>query len=222
MEKANLPPTNNRPVLPVTLRTQAVQELYELQRISAFVDSRLESIERFLNNFANQPNKTNMNNLESDDESVDTPIVSTFPHSDNDLDDGEVLNELIEYEMKSVAYFNPFLLMNIITRKAYNTIMVEGLETVMSFESSMVTYTFVYTNFEPGRVFWGADEELSDVVSPTSHARQPLPPVVSPTAKSPGYVTESDPEEDPEEYEDDGIGVMGRLLSHGRGRDGER
>ncbi|GJW44044.1 hypothetical protein Tco_0072843 [Tanacetum coccineum] len=32
---------------------------------------------------------------------------------------------------------------------------------------------------------------------------QPLPPVVSPTAESPGYVTESDPEEDPKEYEDD-------------------
>ncbi|GKF59719.1 hypothetical protein Tco_0176505, partial [Tanacetum coccineum] len=34
---------------------------------------------------------------------------------------------------------------------------------------------------------------------------QPLPPVDSPTAKSPGYVTESDPEEDLEEYEDDEI-----------------
>ncbi|GKB01471.1 hypothetical protein Tco_0829515 [Tanacetum coccineum] len=32
---------------------------------------------------------------------------------------------------------------------------------------------------------------------------QPLPPVDSPTAESPGYITESDPEEDPEEYEDD-------------------
>ncbi|GKE56693.1 hypothetical protein Tco_1495878 [Tanacetum coccineum] len=31
---------------------------------------------------------------------------------------------------------------------------------------------------------------------------QPLPPVDSPTAESPGYVTESDPEEDLEEYED--------------------
>ncbi|GKF89656.1 hypothetical protein Tco_0263619, partial [Tanacetum coccineum] len=31
---------------------------------------------------------------------------------------------------------------------------------------------------------------------------QPLPPVDSPTAESPGYVTESNPEEDPEEYED--------------------
>nr|GEZ50371.1 reverse transcriptase domain-containing protein [Tanacetum cinerariifolium] len=32
---------------------------------------------------------------------------------------------------------------------------------------------------------------------------QPLPPVVSPTTKSLGYVAESNPEEDPEEYEDD-------------------
>ncbi|GJW31718.1 hypothetical protein Tco_0051750 [Tanacetum coccineum] len=32
---------------------------------------------------------------------------------------------------------------------------------------------------------------------------QPLPPVDSPTAESPGYVTESDHKEDPEEYEDD-------------------
>ncbi|GKD19561.1 hypothetical protein Tco_1208719 [Tanacetum coccineum] len=36
-----------------------------------------------------------------------------------------------------------------------------------------------------------------------SAEEQPLPPVVSPTADSPGYVAESDPEEDPEEYEDD-------------------
>ncbi|GKB58805.1 hypothetical protein Tco_0914991 [Tanacetum coccineum] len=34
---------------------------------------------------------------------------------------------------------------------------------------------------------------------------QPLPPVDSPTAESPEYVTELDPEEDPEEYEDDEI-----------------
>ncbi|GKC00241.1 reverse transcriptase domain-containing protein [Tanacetum coccineum] len=68
MENANPPPTNN------------------------------QSIERFLNDFSNQPNETNTNDLESDNESVDTPLVSPFPHSDNDSDDGEVLNELIEYE----------------------------------------------------------------------------------------------------------------------------
>ncbi|GJS44130.1 hypothetical protein Tco_0569173 [Tanacetum coccineum] len=96
MENANPPPTSNRHVLPSALRAQAIQELHELQRISAFLNSRLKSIERFLNNFANQPN--DMNDLESDDESVDTPLVSPFPHSDNDSDDGEVLNELIKYE----------------------------------------------------------------------------------------------------------------------------
>nr|GEU98477.1 hypothetical protein [Tanacetum cinerariifolium] len=36
----------------------------------------------------------------------------------------------------------------------------------MSSASSAVTYTSVYTDFEPGRVFWGVDEELSDGGSP--------------------------------------------------------
>ncbi|GKD04903.1 hypothetical protein Tco_1179877 [Tanacetum coccineum] len=150
---------------------------------------------------------------------------------------------------------------------------ISSLLTVMSSASSAVTYTSVYTDSEPGRVFWGADEELSDGGSPRvivygydglpmqpvappspdyipgpeepqtppvpqdederepmfiqphdpdyvpepiypeyipledEHEfpaeEQPLPPVVSPTAESPGYVVESDPEEDPEEYEDD-------------------
>ncbi|GJU70731.1 hypothetical protein Tco_1262136 [Tanacetum coccineum] len=130
--------------------------------------------------------------------------------------------------------------------------------------SSTVTYTSVYTDSEPGRVFWGADEELSDGDSPRvivyrydglpmqsvalpsldympgpkhllspdyvsgpEHPPlpvevpyvpkpeypeylvpadaeapledQPLPADASPTALSPGYVADSDPEEDPEE-----------------------
>ncbi|GKD22046.1 hypothetical protein Tco_1223749 [Tanacetum coccineum] len=110
----------------------------------------------------------------------------------------------------------------------------------MSSASFAVTCTSVYTDFEPGRVFWGADEEVFDGGSPRvivlgynglpmqpphdpdyvpepiypeyipledEHEfpveEQPLPPVVSPTAESPGYVVESDLEEDPEEYEDD-------------------
>nr|GEY37204.1 putative reverse transcriptase domain, ribonuclease H-like domain, aspartic peptidase domain protein [Tanacetum cinerariifolium] len=143
----------------------------------------------------------------------------------------------------------------------------------MSEASSAVTYTSVYTDSEPGRVFWGTDEELSDegsprvivygydglpmmpVASPSPDyipgleepqippapqdedehelifiqphdpdfvpepiypdyiplkdehillaGEQPLPPVVSPTAESPGYVDESDPEEDPEECEEE-------------------
>ncbi|GKE33762.1 hypothetical protein Tco_1453084, partial [Tanacetum coccineum] len=126
---------------------------------------------------------------------------------------------------------------------------------VMSFASFAVTYTSVYTDSEPGRVFWGADEEIFDGAPPSPDyipdseepqtppvpqdedehepmfiqphnpdyvskpiypeyipledeheflaEEQPLPPVVSPTTESPGYVVESDLEEDPEEYEDD-------------------
>ncbi|GKB57179.1 hypothetical protein Tco_0913365 [Tanacetum coccineum] len=96
-----------------------------------------------------------MDDLESDNESIDTPLVSPFINSDEELDDEEVLNELNEYGnaknfyhnriinsinrddlsfpcmigfRKLVAYFDPFLPMNIITRKVYNTIMVKGLE----------------------------------------------------------------------------------------------
>ncbi|GJZ05490.1 hypothetical protein Tco_0539283 [Tanacetum coccineum] len=47
---------------------------------------------------------------------------------DDEPDDGEVLNELNEYGNARNFYRNPFLPMNIITRKAYNAIMVEGLE----------------------------------------------------------------------------------------------
>nr|GEW31685.1 hypothetical protein [Tanacetum cinerariifolium] len=143
----------------------------------------------------------------------------------------------------------------------------------MSSASSAVTYTSVYTDSKPSRVFWVADEELSDEGSPRvivhgydglpmlpvappspdyipgpeepqtlltpqdedehepvfiqphdldfvvepiypeyiplenehilSAEEQPLPPVGSPTAESPGYVAESDPKEDLEDYEDD-------------------
>nr|GEV82795.1 hypothetical protein [Tanacetum cinerariifolium] len=77
----------------------------------------------------------------------------------------------------------------------------------MSSASSAVTYTSVYTNSEPRRVFWGADEELSDEedehILPAEE--QPLPPIVSPTAESPGYVAKSDPKKDLDEYEDDEI-----------------
>ncbi|GKF61165.1 hypothetical protein Tco_0181219, partial [Tanacetum coccineum] len=117
----------------------------------------------------------------------------------------------------------------------------------MSSASSAITYTSVYTDSEPGRAFWGADdEEVSeggiprvivygydglpiqpvappspdyipgsedpqtppvpqdeDECEPMFAEEQPLPPVDSPTAESLGYISESDPEEDLEEYEDD-------------------
>ncbi|GKF64806.1 hypothetical protein Tco_0188254, partial [Tanacetum coccineum] len=59
----------------------------------------------------------------------------------------------------------------------------------MSSASSTVTYTSIYTNSEPGRVFWGADEELSDGGSPRviiyGYDGLPMQPVAPP---SPDYV----------------------------------
>ncbi|GJZ81921.1 hypothetical protein Tco_0646915 [Tanacetum coccineum] len=153
MENTNPPPT--RPVLPAVIRARLTQELQGLHNFFAFIDSRLESIERFLNHFTNPPNETYIDDSESDDGLVETPLVSPFPQSDNDSDDEEVLNELSEYETagtlcrkriinsydeddlafqcmigfrKFTAYLDPFLPMNIISRKAYNTIMVDKLE----------------------------------------------------------------------------------------------
>ncbi|GJW03087.1 hypothetical protein Tco_1561943 [Tanacetum coccineum] len=150
MENANPPPTH--PVLLAALRARINQELH---KISSFIDSILESIEQFLNRFAEQPNETSINDPEPNNGLVDTPLVSPFPYSDNDSDDEEVLNELYEYEntgtlrreriinsfdwddpafecmigfRKFTAYLDPFLPMNIISCKAYNTIMVDRLE----------------------------------------------------------------------------------------------
>ncbi|GKE77666.1 hypothetical protein Tco_1543786 [Tanacetum coccineum] len=124
--------------------------------------------------------------------------------------------------------------------------------------SSVVTYTSVYTDSEPVRVFWGADDEISEGGSPRfivlgydglpiqlphdpdyvpepiypeyipledEHEflveEHPLPHVDSSTVESPGYVTESGPEEDPEEYEDDeaGDGPVDYLMDGGEDGD---
>ncbi|GKE85286.1 hypothetical protein Tco_1559028 [Tanacetum coccineum] len=75
----------------------------------------------------------------------------------------------------------------------------------MSSATSAVTYTSVYTDSEPGRAFWGADDEEDEDEHEFPAEEQPLPLVDSFTSESPRHVTESDPEEDPEEYEDDEI-----------------
>ncbi|GJY27004.1 hypothetical protein Tco_0401730 [Tanacetum coccineum] len=191
MENMNSPPTNNRLVLPTTLRAKVVQQLHELQAILAFVDYRLESIEQFLNSFANQPNETNMNDLESDDESVDTPLVSPSLDSDNDSHDGEVLNELYEYGdagilcrkriinnfdgndlafecmigfRKFVAYFDPFLPTNIITRKAYNTIMVERLESTRKNLVAIVRDVYVFVGSFTYVTKFVVLEDIGDII----------------------------------------------------------
>nr|GEV13307.1 putative reverse transcriptase domain-containing protein [Tanacetum cinerariifolium] len=74
---------------------------------------------------------------------------------------------------------------------------------VMSSSDSAVTYTSISLEDVPFREpMYPEYIPLKDEhVLPAEE--QPLPPVVSPTAESPEYVAESDPEKDPEEYEDD-------------------
>nr|GEU42552.1 putative reverse transcriptase domain-containing protein [Tanacetum cinerariifolium] len=77
--------------------------------------------------------------------------------------------------------------------------------------SSTLTYTSVYTDSNPGRVYWGADEELSDggslrypkYLAPSKDEApiedKPLPTDASPTAVLPSYVADFDLDEDLEE-----------------------
>nr|GEV85671.1 hypothetical protein [Tanacetum cinerariifolium] len=97
----------------------------------------------------------------------------------------------------------------------------------MSSASSAVTYTSVYTDSEPGRVFWGADEELSDggssrviVYGYDGHPMMPVGPpspdyILGPEEPQtppvpqdedehePMFIQPHDSDYDPEEYEED-------------------
>ncbi|GKC53710.1 hypothetical protein Tco_1076455 [Tanacetum coccineum] len=139
-------------VPPNGLHARITQELNELRAISIMIDSHLRNINH--TRVTMPPNEIDMDNLESKDKLIDTPLVSPYLDSDDESNDGEVLNELDEYRnvgnfysnkiinsfdgedlafpcmisfRKFIAYFDPFFPMNIIMRRAYNTIMVEGL-----------------------------------------------------------------------------------------------
>ncbi|GKE05861.1 hypothetical protein Tco_1397879 [Tanacetum coccineum] len=75
----------------------------------------------------------------------------------------------------------------------------------MSSASSAVTYTSVYTDSEPGRVFWGADEEISDGGIPRvivyGYDGLPMQPVAPP---SPDYIPgPEDPQTPPVPQDED-------------------
>ncbi|GJS87125.1 hypothetical protein Tco_0769761 [Tanacetum coccineum] len=110
------------PVPPNELHAKITQEFNEIHAISAMIDSRLENIDRtliimpptapfeqLLNDFMNPPDIFEMDDLESDDESVDTPLVSPILDSDNELGDGEVLNGLDEYGNARDFYRNKII-----------------------------------------------------------------------------------------------------------------
>ncbi|GJV33998.1 putative reverse transcriptase domain-containing protein [Tanacetum coccineum] len=80
----------------------------------------------------------------------------------------------------------------------------------MSSALSAVTYTSVYTDSKPGRVFWGADEEVSDGGSPRvivlGYDGLPIQPVAPP---SPDYIPgPEDPQTPPVPQDEDERGPM--------------
>nr|GEV07075.1 hypothetical protein [Tanacetum cinerariifolium] len=99
----------------------------------------------------------------------------------------------------------------VIFYKMFSLLSAESKDTIFdlaAMSSSTVTYISVYTDSESGRVYWGADEELSDEEYPEYLAPsedeapiedQPLPTDASPTALSPCFVADSYPDEDPKE-----------------------
>ncbi|GKF59285.1 hypothetical protein Tco_0176071, partial [Tanacetum coccineum] len=102
------------PVLPNELCARISQKINELYVISAIIDSRLENIDHtqiiipppvpfehlLTDGFMNLPNVFEMDDLESENESIDTP------HLDEESDDEEVLNELNKYRNAGNLYHN--------------------------------------------------------------------------------------------------------------------
>nr|GEU97743.1 reverse transcriptase domain-containing protein [Tanacetum cinerariifolium] len=65
----------------------------------------------------------------------------------------------------------------------------------MSSASSAITYTSVYTDSEPGRVFWGADEELSDKDYIPGPEEPQTPPVLQDEdEREPMFIQPHDPD----------------------------
>nr|GEV34532.1 hypothetical protein [Tanacetum cinerariifolium] len=64
--------------------------------------------------------------------------------------------------------------------------------------SSTVTYMSAYINYEPWKFQYASDEELEAPMED-----QPLPADASPTALLPGYIADSNLEEDEEDPEED-------------------
>ncbi|GJW97306.1 RNA-directed DNA polymerase, eukaryota, reverse transcriptase zinc-binding domain protein [Tanacetum coccineum] len=144
-------------------RQRHQDELDELLEIFAMIDSRLENIdhdlivvpppyspEQLLQNFLDPPEYLEIDDIISDIKSVDTPLVYYFLDSNDESDNGEVVNDIYLNEeyfnrqinryserdlafpcmigfRKFVACFDPNLSMSIITRKAINIIMVNQL-----------------------------------------------------------------------------------------------
>nr|GEV41049.1 putative reverse transcriptase domain-containing protein [Tanacetum cinerariifolium] len=89
----------------------------------------------------------------------------------------------------------------------------------MSSASSAITYTSIYTDSEPARVFWGADEELSDGGSPRvivyGYNGLPMLPVAPPSSD---YINgPEEPQTPPAPQDEDEHEPIGRAHTFGCG-----
>ncbi|GJZ81000.1 hypothetical protein Tco_0645994 [Tanacetum coccineum] len=76
------------PVPPNGLCARVSQELLELCAISSIINSYLKRVDHAI-----PPNEIYMDDLESENELIDTPLVSPFLDSDDESDDGEVIDD---------------------------------------------------------------------------------------------------------------------------------
>nr|GEW68677.1 retrotransposon protein, putative, Ty1-copia subclass [Tanacetum cinerariifolium] len=89
-------------------------------------------------------------------------------HIDETLQFVEEPVEIMKREIKRLKYLTVWFIAILGYLASFGGLPVKGADkdlsdgVDMSSASSAVTYTFVYIDSEPSRVFWGADEELSD------------------------------------------------------------
>ncbi|GJS53331.1 putative reverse transcriptase domain-containing protein [Tanacetum coccineum] len=83
------------PVPPNGLHARITRELNELRAISAMINSHLKNIDHI--RIIVPPNEIDIDDLELEDELINTPLISHLLDSDDESDDGEVVNELDEY-----------------------------------------------------------------------------------------------------------------------------
>ncbi|GJZ07988.1 hypothetical protein Tco_0542271 [Tanacetum coccineum] len=123
----------------VSRRSVKVKELQERCNIKAFQDKNANPFVPALPNELHVRITQELNELRAILAMIDSHlrIISSF--------DGEDLAFLCLIGFrKFIAYFNPFLPMNIITHKAYNTIMVEGLESMRKNLVAIVRDVYVF------------------------------------------------------------------------------
>ncbi|GKE44190.1 hypothetical protein Tco_1471474 [Tanacetum coccineum] len=100
-------------------------------------------IELLLNDLMDSPDVFEMDDLESDNESIDTPLVSPFLDSDDELDDEEVLKELDEFGNDGNFYHSK-IINSIDGDDLKFPCMLEGLESTGRNLVAIVRYVYVF------------------------------------------------------------------------------